>query len=213
VTVDAQGDFRAATSSDERRARFEALFAATYEPLQRYVRRRCSASAADDLVAEALLVLWRRLDEVPVGDEIPWSFGVARRCLANHERGTARGLRLARRVASERPPAGDNPPDPGLHEAIARLPSSDQELLRLWAWEELAPREIAVALDITPNAVSIRLHRAKARLAAALGAQRRTDRARDGEKDGENDPGTHGKKDTAAGHAWGDRRGEREELP
>ena len=38
----------------------------------------------------------------------------------------------------------------------------------LWAWEELAPREIATVTGLTANAVSIRLHRAKKRLAAEL---------------------------------------------
>ncbi|MGA8246093.1 MAG: sigma factor-like helix-turn-helix DNA-binding protein, partial [Nocardioides sp.] len=42
------------------------------------------------------------------------------------------------------------------------------ELLRLWAWEQLTPSEIATVLGTTPNAVGIRLHRAKERLRAEL---------------------------------------------
>ena len=38
--------------------------------------------------------------------------------------------------------------------ALAALPATDAEVLRLWAWEDLAPREIAVALGTTANAVS-----------------------------------------------------------
>ncbi len=76
------------------------------------------------------------------------------------------------RVAAVDPPAGDlgdpDPPDPGLHAALATLSDTDQEVLRLWAWEGLAPAEVAIALDVTPNAANIRLHRAKARLAGAL---------------------------------------------
>jgi RNA polymerase sigma-70 factor (ECF subfamily) len=53
---------------------------------------------------------------------------------------------------------------------VASLSAADAEVLRLWAWEELAPREIALVLGITPNAASIRLHRAKARLRARLEA-------------------------------------------
>ena len=45
-------------------------------------------------------------------------------------------------------------------------------MLRLWAWEDLRPQEIAVVLGITANAASIRLHRAKGRLAAELGVVR-----------------------------------------
>jgi len=36
-----------------------------YEPLQRYLRRRTDAAAADDVLGDALLVMWRRLDDVP----------------------------------------------------------------------------------------------------------------------------------------------------
>jgi RNA polymerase sigma-70 factor (ECF subfamily) len=52
--------------------------------------------------------------------------------------------------------------------ALARLRPDDAEVLRLWAWEDLAPSDIATVLDVTPNAVSIRLHRARQRLAEEL---------------------------------------------
>jgi RNA polymerase sigma-70 factor (ECF subfamily) len=55
-----------------RRARFERLFAHAYEPLQRYVRRRADAAVVDDVVAETLLVVWRRLDDVPADAELSW---------------------------------------------------------------------------------------------------------------------------------------------
>lgn len=45
-------------------------------------------------------------------------------------------------------------------------------MLRLWAWEELAAAEIAQALGISTNAATIRLHRARERLRAQLGAAR-----------------------------------------
>jgi RNA polymerase sigma-70 factor (ECF subfamily) len=80
-------------------------------------------------------------------------------------RGATRQDRLVERLKQE--PAGG--PDLGteheaLDDALAQLPENDRELLRLWAWEQLAPREIATVLDITPNAASIRLHRAIGKL-------------------------------------------------
>jgi RNA polymerase sigma-70 factor, ECF subfamily len=36
--------------------------------------------------------------------------------------------------------------------------------VRLWAWEELEPREISVVLGTTANAVSLRLGRVKRKL-------------------------------------------------
>lgn len=153
-----------------RRERFEAVFREVYEPLQVYARRRTDPMSADDVVADALLVLWRRLDDVPEELVLPWAYGVTRRCLANHRRGDRRRDALVERVAAE-PDGGSVAAadvDPDLSAALAGLEADDRELVRLWAWEQLRPREIALVLDITPNAASIRLHRAKQRLAALL---------------------------------------------
>jgi RNA polymerase sigma-70 factor (ECF subfamily) len=157
-----------------RRERFSRLFAEVYEPLQRYVRRRADAAAVDDVVADTLLVLWRRLDDVPADNELAWCYGTARRCLANHRRAGERRDRLADRVASEAAVlAADDPvADPDLWSALAELSIDDREIVRLWAWEQLTPKEIAIVLAITPNAASIRLHRAKQRLADRLAARK-----------------------------------------
>ena len=47
------------------------------------------------------------------------------------------------------------------------------EDVRLWAWEQLQPREIALVLDTTANAVSLRLSRAKKKLAMSIERQNR----------------------------------------
>jgi len=139
------------------------------EPLRRFLARRTDAATADDVLAETLLVCWRRYDELP-DPPLPFAYGVARLCLANAERSARRQRRLAGRIATLDPPhevpdpVGDN----GLAEAMAELSADDAELMRLWAWEQLAPGEIATVLDITPNAASIRLHRARKRLRTAL---------------------------------------------
>ncbi|MEQ8716302.1 MAG: RNA polymerase sigma factor [Acidimicrobiales bacterium] len=154
-----------------RRADFEALARAVHGPVTRYVRRR-AGDAADDVVAETLLVAWRRFDEIPRGAELPWCYGVARRCLANQRRGDARRLRLVDEIRHERvyrEPSTAADGDPDLEAALDALDAPDRELLRLWAWEGLAPREIAIVMGVTPNAASIRLHRARRRLEAALG--------------------------------------------
>ena len=159
------------TAAAGRQARFEAVVAAVYEPLQRYARRRVDAATADDVVADALLVVWRRLDEVPEDAVLPWCYRVAANCLSNSRRASGRRLRLASRVAAAGHPLHHpepNLPDPQLHAALATLSPADQEVLRLWAWEDLAPGEIAVALGVSANAVSIRLHRAKRHLADAV---------------------------------------------
>lgn len=156
-----------------REARFTALAHDVGEPLRRYVVRRVPADAVDDVLADVMLVLWRRLDDVPDDDPLPWSYAVARGCLANARRSAQRQLRLVERIARVDPP---RPPseeadadDRDVLAALDALRELDREVVRLWAWEGLAPREIALATGLTPNAVSIRLHKAKKRLAAALG--------------------------------------------
>jgi RNA polymerase sigma-70 factor, ECF subfamily len=167
----------------ERRRRFERLMPVVYEPVQRYLLRRTDPAAADDVLGEVLLVLWRHLDDVPADNPLPWVYGVARGCLANHRRSAARQERLVHRLAQIR--TDDDPDDGELAEALAALPADDGEVLRLWAWEQLPPREIAVALGISANAASIRLHRAKKRLRRLLVAGKESgltgqERLRDG---------------------------------
>ena len=58
--------------------------------------------------------------------------------------------------------------DPELLAAFDLLSDEDRELFQLWAWEQLEPREIALVLETTANAVSLRLKRAKEKLGAEL---------------------------------------------
>jgi len=156
-----------------REARFEELFARTRSALMGYAVRRVGDPAdAADVVAETYLVAWRRLDEVPPGEETRlWLFGVARRVLANHQRGERRRLALADRLRED---LSGWSPEPSSREADAvgramrRLSADDRELLTLVAWEGLSRDEVAVALGVTRAVVRLRLHRARGRLAAGL---------------------------------------------
>jgi RNA polymerase sigma-70 factor (ECF subfamily) len=163
------------SSEGARRARFEAVVAEIYDPLQRYLRRRAPGDDPSDVLADVLLTVWRRLDEIPEEAVLPWSFGVARRTLSNHRRAASRHLRLVERLETERPVAVEDPAesleDPELAAALASLPAADQEVLRLWAWEQLEPREIAQVLGSTANAVSLRLSRARRKLSDELTRQ------------------------------------------
>jgi RNA polymerase sigma-70 factor (ECF subfamily) len=156
-----------------RAERFEDIVSEVFEPLQRYLHRRMAADAVDDVLAETLSVVWRRLDEIPSGASLPWCYGVARRMLSNHRRGDQRRLRLVERLSAEPQYAGGDPQsadagDPHLESALGQLSDSEREVIHLWAWEQLEPREIAVVIDATPNAVSLRLTRAKQKLANSL---------------------------------------------
>jgi RNA polymerase sigma-70 factor (ECF subfamily) len=158
-----------------------------WDPLQRYLRRRCPADVADDVLGDVLLVLWRRLDDAPAGAELPWSYAVARGCLANARRGEERRLSLVSRLRRERPPEPALPDD-RIGAALARLRPADAELLRLWAWEGLEARDLATVLGCSAGAAANRLSRAR----AALREQLRQDDAGAGHRGSERERGHPG---------------------
>ena len=164
-----------AQSSDDER--FRALFGTNFEDVWRFARRRCgSSSDADDIAAQVFAVAWRRRDDAPAETVRLWLFGVARNVLANHHRSDDRGRRLRRRLAGERlaPVTGwlgdvaTDDRDDRLHRAIGQLNDDDREVLIMRYWDELAVTEIAALLDRTPNAVSMRLHKTRRRLAEVI---------------------------------------------
>lgn len=155
-----------------RSERFEDLFARYVPKLLGYAMRRVQSPVdAEDAVAEAYVVAWRRLDEVPDEDgALPWLYAVCRRVIANQRRATRRReslLNRLRRLGHDNVERGDADPGPA-SAALGTLGDDDQELLRLIAWDELPYSQIALMLGVTPNAVAVRAHRARARLRTAL---------------------------------------------
>jgi len=160
---------------EERTARFEAIYAATFGHILGYALRRCDCPEdAADVVAETFAITWRRIDAVPAGDQARlWLYGVARNVLANHRRGMARRQGLSVALAAEvahlyEPSAEDRAEDGTITQIFNDLPDGDRELLSLVAWEGLDHGEIAKVLGCSRNAVRIRLHRARKRLARDL---------------------------------------------
>jgi RNA polymerase sigma-70 factor (ECF subfamily) len=139
------------------------------------LRRAGSPEDAADVAAETFLVAWRRLEDVPPDPQARlWLYGVARRALANQRRGERRRERLGERLRADLPAAlaePDEPPGPDVLAALDRLGPEDREVLRLSAWEELSPSEVATVLGISAIAARSRLHRARRRLRRALGKE------------------------------------------
>ena len=146
------------------------------------MRRTRTTADAEDVAAETFTIAWRKIDAVPAQEPLPWLYAVARRVLANHRRGSGRRERLAALLRVEDIPTplrvGEDRDGPTFA-ALASLSPADQEILRLVAWEELGNRGIAAVLGITPNAVAIRLHRARTRFADALARESRDDDLKD----------------------------------
>ena len=161
---------------DERRTRLESLFDAHAAAVAAYALRRTDRDTAQDVLSETFLVAWRRLDEVPA-EPRPWLYAVARRCLANQRRSASRWQSLRRRLEREAPEQlAPRLLDAELKSALRQLSPADRELLLLVAWEGLSPAEAAVVLGCAPSTARLRLHRARRRLAAALGGASIDDR-------------------------------------
>lgn len=158
-------------------ASFRRVFDAHYSSVQRYCVRRLRPADADDAVAEVFLVVWRRINQMPEGDEaLPWLFGVARNVIRNLERSGRRVSRLKARVEQEPTTANPGPEAQVIRHveyaeiaaALASLNPADQEVIRLRAWEELTAPQIAVVLGCSVAAAEKRVTRASQRLTKAV---------------------------------------------
>jgi RNA polymerase sigma-70 factor (ECF subfamily) len=167
--------------------RFRCLFEQAYPALRRYaLHRGLTGPDVDDLVAATLEIAWRRLEDVPAQEPLPWLYGVARNLLHNQRRQSRRRDAVVGRMADMRgrltsaEPGEPGELDPGtLRRALAGLSEGDQELLKLVAWDGLSPAQAAAVVGCSSAAARTRLHRARNRLAWRLGLDPRDQGARD----------------------------------
>ena len=114
-------------------ARFRAVFDSAYAPLCRYARHRgLTGPDAEDLVAQTLEIAWRRIDDLPVAEPLPWLYAVAHNLWRNKARTDRRRRDL---LARFRPP----PPSAACGDPAALDPDDDAVGGRRYlpaSWEE-----------------------------------------------------------------------------
>lgn len=147
----------------------------------RYVRFRVATrEAAEDVTSEVFLKALRALDRYDPGRAAPrtWLLRIARNAITDHLRSLRRKGSL--HVSLDRIPdlVADIPSQEErvmreervqkLLNGSQRLSPADQEILSLRYGAGLDNGEIAGALDISHNAVAVRLHRALKRLREAV---------------------------------------------
>lgn len=147
---------------------------------------------ADEALAATWVEAWRSAGGYRASSAVrTWLYGIARHC-------AGRTLRWHRRLDADRPGRPGRPrlvafeeavheahlrasPDPadvvlgrpfasGLARAVARLPDELRQVLQLQFDQRFSYDEIAEILDVTEPTVRMRLHRARARVRAALDA-------------------------------------------
>lgn len=149
--------------------RFRSLYARTQARIFAFaVRRTRSIEDAADAFSETYLVAWRKLDQVPDGDEsILWLYTTCRLELANHSRRMRRRSEMLTEIGADLEDAFFAEPDASIGSALSarevlwKLPDSDREILMLAAWEGLDSHEIGKVLGCSAAAARIRLHRAR----------------------------------------------------
>lgn len=163
---------------------FDAFFAETRGPLQAYLRRTAGNDAlAEDLLQESYL---RFLGRPPASPEAKarraYLFTLATRLLRDHWRRHNRWRWLPFAGDGDEEdgaalPISDAPPVDEIvwsHQQVARgfeaLSSRQRSLLWLAYVEGLEHRELARLFSISEGSVKVLLHRARARMAAALAA-------------------------------------------
>jgi len=135
-----------------------------------YVSYRIGHGAeAEDITSETFARALRYRDTFDPGRGTPitWLIGIARRCVSE--------------ALSEARPGSDPPDRAGawdmedaaaerltIQAAISQLGERDRDLIGLRYGADLSARQIAQRLELSTNAVEVALHRARARLKAAL---------------------------------------------
>lgn len=150
-------------------------FTRTYRELlpaiSRYLSRRVPERELEDLAAQTFEIAWRKRAEVTAGEELPWLYRIASFQVANYRRRHQSAVRyLVLSLVPESAPSAESLAifDIDLAAAWRTLSSSEQSLLALVVFEGLSVQDAATASEISANAASIRLHRARKKLADQL---------------------------------------------
>lgn len=150
---------------------FSSMFQSTYDDVCRYlIRRGVTSAVSRELASDVFEVAWRKWPPAPSAAMRPWLFKTASLVLNNHRRKVSNEADAIDHLRTRRASANASTSEEVLDviAVLGSLGDADQEVLRLTAWEGLSPPEIAEVLGITTNAATVRLHRARRRLRAAL---------------------------------------------
>ncbi len=153
---------------------FNDLFRSCLSETSRFIARRTKAEDVEDLAADLFALAWQKRDSIPKGLELPWLYKSARYLISNHNRKQqGRTSILATLQDPQSAPSAESIAlaDIELAEAWKGLSTKEKEILSLWAFEGLEPKQLAVALEKSENACAIALSRAKSKLTQLLNSE------------------------------------------
>ncbi len=160
---------------------FDAIFRAWYEPLVRAAAAMLrDRAAAEEVVQDMMLTLWRRRDTLAVGESLKaYLYQATRNRALNH----IRRLRVEQRgepFALERAPThpvadaalGERELAEAIRDAVAGLPPRCREVFELSRMRGLTYAEIASTLEISVKTVEVQMGKALRVLRERLAAWR-----------------------------------------
>ncbi len=137
-----------------------------------------SRAAADDVAQEVFVKLWKSLDRFDGRAKLStWIYAITRNAAISHlrrERPAASLSDEATLAAAEACAAVEEDPradGAALWRAVAALPEAQRQAVILYYQDERPVEEVAAMLGMPVNTIKTHLHRARARLAAALDAR------------------------------------------
>lgn len=138
------------------------------------LRRGCTMDEAEEVVSECFIAACRRDKEIRGSEELAWLFSTANLVLKNLLRSRRRDETLAAKISLLDPPAELSSNEnrfeetQAVREGFAQLNDWDREALLLAFWDGLDHKQAAAVLGVPRPIFSMRLHRAKKRLAKKI---------------------------------------------
>ena len=136
-----------------------------------YLVRRCERSDVEELASRVFEIAWRKRTQAPKGYELAWLYRIGGFVVANHRRAinSERNFVVRFKPLDFAPSPEDIAiADMGLSKAWGKLSPFEREAISLTAFEGLSNQDAAKVLEISPNAFTQRLSKARAKLKANL---------------------------------------------
>jgi RNA polymerase sigma-70 factor (ECF subfamily) len=150
---------------------FTTLYRGFLPQISSYLVRRCDRSEVEELASRVFEIAWRKRDQAPKDFELAWLYRIAGFVVANHRRAVNSEKSF---VARFRPldfapsPEDIAIADLSLSNAWAKLNPFEREAISLTAFEGMSNQDAAKVLEISANAFTQRLAKARAKLKANL---------------------------------------------
>lgn len=150
---------------------FTNLYRGFLPQISSYLVRRCDRSDVEELASRIFEIAWRKRAGAPEGYELAWLFRIAGFVVSNHRRAlqSERNFLLRFRPSDFAPTPEDIAlADLELSKAWKKLSGFEREAISLTAFDGLSHQVAAKVLEISPNAFTQRLAKARKTLKANL---------------------------------------------